>query len=240
MSFAATVLTLYPEMFPGPLGYSLAGRALKEGLWSINTLNIRAFATDKHRTVDDAPYGGGPGMVMKPDILSAAIEAGQKANPRGRLIYFTPRGELLTQLRINELAKNPLILLCGHFEGIDERILSYYKPLEISIGDYVLSGGEMAAFTLLDACIRLIPGVIGDEKGLAEESFGDRPGYGGLLEYPHYTRPAIWNQISVPEILQNGNHAQIEAWRLGQAQEATRARRPDLWEKYLAKTPKKA
>jgi tRNA (guanine37-N1)-methyltransferase len=247
--FAVTFLTLFPEMFPGPLGHSLSGAALRDGIWSLETLNIRDFATDRHKTVDDTPYGGGAGMVLKPDVIDAAITAAKARNPDGQLVYMTPRGIPLAQKLIRELLFPPhsasphcsplkegeekirWIILCGRFEAVDERVLEHHKPLEISLGDFVLSGGEIAAMALVDACVRLLPGVMGDPVSLAEESFGEHD-YAGLLEYPHYTRPPLWKGSNVPEVLLSGNHAEIEAWRKRQAEEVTRIKRPDLWKKY--------
>lgn len=221
----ATVLTIFPEMLPGPLGCSLAGRALREGVWSLETVDIRGFARDKHRSVDDAPFGGGPGMVMRPDVLDAAIAS---TDPRAPLIYLSPRGRLLDQERVRGFAAGPGVrLICGRFEGIDERVLEAHPVEEVSLGDFILSGGEPAAIALLDACIRLLPGVLGASETLEEESF-ER----GLLEYPHYTRPAEWQGRAVPEVLLSGNHERIRAWRLARAEAATRERRPDLWDRY--------
>jgi tRNA (guanine37-N1)-methyltransferase len=218
----ATVLTLFPEMFPGPLGLSLAGRALERGAWSLDARDIRAHAPGRHRNVDDTPFGGGAGMVMRPDVLDAAIAAVADDRP---IIVLTPRGRPLTQNRVRELAAGPgVILLCGRFEGIDQRVIDARAMSEISIGDYVLSGGETAALVLLDACVRLLPGVMGAADSGLEESFSE-----GLLEYPHYTRPAVWDGRAVPEILLSGNHAAIAAWRLEQSKSITRQRRPDLW-----------
>lgn len=230
----AIALTLFPEMFPGPLGHSIAGKALRDGLWSLSTLQIRDFATDKHQKVDDTPYGGGAGMVMKPDVLDAAITEAKKQLPDATVIYFTPRGVPMNQPLISKLASEDkgLILLCGRYEGVDQRLLDHHKPLEVSLGDFILSGGEMAALTLLDAAVRLIPGVMGQPESLAQESFGNTPNYPCLLEYPHYTKPPLWRGLEVPEILLGGNHAKIDAWRLEQAKEATRIRRPDLWETF--------
>ncbi|MBL8644583.1 MAG: tRNA (guanosine(37)-N1)-methyltransferase TrmD [Rhodospirillaceae bacterium] len=229
--FNAIVLTLFPEMFPGPLGHSLAGKALEDGVWSLRPVDIRGFATDKHRTVDDSPFGGGAGMVMRPDVLDAAIAASYPG--RGPLIYFTPRGATLTQKRVKELsAESTVTLLCGRFEGVDQRVLEARQIEEISLGDFVLSGGELAALTLLDAVVRLLPGVVGRTESLEDESFET-----GLLEYPHYTRPDTWNGMPVPEILKSGHHAKVAAWRREQAEDATKARRPDLWAKYLAAKP---
>jgi tRNA (guanine37-N1)-methyltransferase len=228
MTWLATVLTLFPEMFPGPLGASLAGKALEAGVWRLETVDIRDFARDKHRSVDDAPFGGGPGMVMRPDVLDAAIDG---AGGVGPLLYLTPRGRVLDQALVRELAAGPGVrLVCGRFEGVDERVLEARAPVEVSLGDFVLSGGEPAAVALLDACIRLLPGVLGEPETLAEESFE-----AGLLEYPHYTRPAVWQGRSVPEVLVSGHHERIRAWRRERAEEATRKRRPDLWERYLAR-----
>lgn len=230
--FRTTVLTLFPEMFPGPLSTALAGKALHNGLWSLETVQIRDFATDKHQKVDDTPYGGGAGMVMKPDVLDAAILAAKTKNPYATLIYFTPRGTRLTQPLAFELSKNNLILLCGRYEGVDQRLLDAHQPLEISIGDYILSGGEMAALTLLDACIRLLPGVVGDAESIEQESFANTENYACLLEYPHYTKPPLWNGISVPEVLLGGNHAHIARWRQAESERITRERRPDIWERF--------
>jgi tRNA (guanine37-N1)-methyltransferase len=221
------VLTLYPEMFPGPLGVSLAGKALAQGTWSLEVRNIRDSATDRHRTVDDTPAGGGPGMVMRADILAAAIDAASPAgDPRPRLL-LSPRGAPLDQARIRDLAAGPgVLLVAGRFEGIDERVIAGRDLLEVSIGDYVLSGGELAAMVLLDAAVRLLPGVMGNDESGASESFAD-----GLLEYPHYTRPQIWEGASIPPTLTSGNHAEIAAWRRKEAERLTRERRPDLWSK---------
>lgn len=229
--FSAIALTLFPDMFPGPLGQSLAGTALKKGLWSLDTINIRDFATDKHRTVDDSPYGGGTGMVLKPDIVDAAVEHAKTLLPKGRIIYTSPRGVPLTQSLINQLKSQDLILLCGRFEGVDQRVIDHHQMLEISLGDFVLSGGELAAMAILDACVRLLPGVISKNDATAQESFGLASEYAGLLEYPHYTRPPSWKGESVPEVLLSGNHEQINQWRLAQAKEITTLRRPDLIEK---------
>ncbi len=226
-AWTAAVLTIFPEMFPGPLGHSLAGRALSEGVWALETVDIRAFASDKHRSVDDTPVGGGPGMVMRPDVVDAAIRAGHRGGP---LVYLTPRGRLLDQARVRALAAEERVtLLCGRFEGVDQRVLDAHGAEEVSVGDYVLSGGEPAALVLMDAVVRLLPGVVGREESLTEESF-ER----GLLEYPHYTRPQLWQGRAVPDILLSGHHERIRAWRQAQAEEVTRQRRPDLWERYVA------
>jgi tRNA (guanine37-N1)-methyltransferase len=228
MTWRATVLTIFPEMFPGPLGASLAGKALAEGTWALAVSDIRDFATDKHRSVDDTPAGGGAGMVMRADIAATAIDAARAGMPaKTPAIYLSPRGTPLTQARARELAQGPgAILLCGRFEGVDQRVLEARQIEEISIGDYVLSGGELAAMVLIDACVRLIPGVAGNEVSLAEESFAS-----GLLEYPHYTRPRDWEGLAIPEVLLSGDHAKIAKWRREQAENLTRERRPDLWEK---------
>ncbi len=229
MSWQATALTLFPEMFPGPLGVSLAGKALQRGDWSLRAVDIRSFATDAHRTVDDSPFGGGPGMVLRPDVVDAALAAQTQPGPR---IYLSPRGRPLDQQRVRELAAGPgLVVLCGRFEGLDERVITEHALEEISLGDFVLSGGEPAAIALIDACVRLLPGVIATQETLAEESFE-----AGLLEYPHYTRPSLWRGRAVPEVLLSGNHARIKAWRRAEAEAATRMRRPDLWERYLSRS----
>ncbi len=228
MTFAATVLTLYPEMFPGPLGLSLAGRALGEGAWSIDAVQIRDFARDKHHTVDDTPAGGGVGMVLKVDVLAAAVDHARAAHPDCPMLAMTPRGKPLTQARVRKLAAGPgVTILCGRFEGFDERIFEGRPVEEVSLGDIVLSGGEPAAIALLDACIRLLPGVMGAPSSGAEESFEE-----GLLEYPHYTRPQEWEGRTIPEVLRSGDHAKISAWRKARAEEDTRSRRPDLWERH--------
>lgn len=225
----AHILTLFPELFPGPLGHSITGRALEKGLWSIDALSIRDFAQDKHKTVDDVPFGGGAGMVMKPDIIERALLS---IPQRGHLIYMSPRGTPLTQSLVKELAQEPaLTILCGRYEGVDQRVLDAYGFEEISIGDYVLTGGEMAAHILLDATVRLLPGVLGNDTTTDEESFSN-----GLLEYPHYTRPALWTDATgqertVPEVLTSGHHANVAKWRHEQSLELTKERRPDLLEK---------
>jgi tRNA (guanine37-N1)-methyltransferase len=228
MSWAATVLTLYPEMFPGPLGHSLAGRALGEGIWSLETVQIRDFAADKHRSVDDTPAGGGAGMVMRADVLAAAADHVLERQPKVPILAMTPRGAPLTQALVRELAAGSgASLLCGRFEGIDERLFEARPVLPISVGDYVLSGGETAALVLLDACIRLLPGVMGAASSGWEESFES-----GLLEYPHYTRPQMWEGRTIPEVLRSGDHARIAAWRKAMAEADTRSRRPDLMERH--------
>ena len=232
-NWSATVLTLFPEMFPGPLGLSLAGKALKKGIWQLETVDIRDFARDKHRSVDDAPFGGGPGMVMRPDILAAAVDHVAISSPGRRVIYLSPRGRRLDQALARELADQDaggggVTLICGRFEGVDERALEGREIEEVSVGDYVLSGGETAALVMLDAIVRLLPGVIVEGSALDEESFAQ-----GLLEYPQYTRPQVWEGREVPEVLTSGHHENIRAWRLRQAGELTKARRPDLWDLYL-------
>lgn len=257
--FSALALTLYPDMFPGPLGQSLAGKALEKGIWSLQTLQIRDFATDKHKTVDDSPYGGGAGMVFKPDVVDAAVTRAKTLLPGARVIYTSPRGVPMTQKLVQQLISSPsrgevgrgaqhgessqmrphpnppptgegtkLIILCGRFEGVDERVIAHHDMLEVSLGDFVLSGGEIAALALLDACVRLLPGVMGNPETAGQESFAQTSEYAGLLEYPHYTRPPIWKGKEVPEVLLSGNHKHIHAWRLEQAKLVTLARRPDL------------
>jgi len=228
VTFAATVLTLYPEMFPGPLGVSLAGRALEHGVWSLDAVQIRDFAADKHRTVDDTPAGGGAGMVLRADVLAAAIDHAAGRHPDCPVLALTPRGMPITQGRICELAAGPgVTMLCGRFEGFDERIFEGRAVEEVSLADIVLSGGEPAAVAILDACIRLLPGVMGAASSGAEESFDE-----GLLEYPHYTRPQEWEGRTIPEVLRSGDHAKIAAWRRQRAIEDTRLRRPDLIERH--------
>lgn len=224
----ARVLTIFPDMFPGPLGVSLTGSALTRGLWSLDAVDVRAYAEDKHASVDDVPFGGGPGMVMRADVLGRAIEAACTDAEDLPLVYLTPRGLPLTQKRVRALADGPgLIAVAGRFEGFDARVMDAYPGDEISLGDFVLSGGELPAMTLIDACVRLLPGVIGAEESLKEESFET-----GLLEYPHYTRPREWQGLDVPEVLLSGHHENVRAWRHAQAEEITRERRPDLWDRY--------
>lgn len=232
MSWRASILTLFPEMFPGPLGLSLAGRALNGGIWSLDTHDIRGFATDRHRTVDDTPAGGGAGMVMRPDVLDTAIAGVMPAGDARPLIYLTPRGRLLDQATVRGLAEGPgCVLLCGRYEGIDQRVIEARGMVELSIGDYVLSGGETAALVLLDACVRLLPGVMGAADSAAEESHGTE----GLLEYPHYTRPAEWQGRAIPDVLLSGHHAEIARWRRAESEKITKERRPDLWARHDAK-----
>ena len=228
MTFAATVLTLYPEMFPGPLGVSLAGRALAEGTWSLEAVQIRDFAADKHRTVDDTPAGGGAGMVLRADVLGAAIDHARALQPDCPVLAMTPRGKPLTQAWVRKLAAGPgVTILCGRFEGFDERIFAGRAVAEVAVGDIVLSGGEPAALLLLDACVRLLPGVMGAGASGEEESFEN-----GLLEYPHFTRPAEWEGRVIPAVLRSGDHARIAAWRRERSEADTRERRPDLWDRY--------
>lgn len=225
MTFKVTILTLFPEMFPGPLGMSLAGKALEQKLWSLKVRDIRDHATDRHRTVDDHPAGGGPGMVMKPDVLAAAIDAAAQMGPR---LLMSPRGEPLTQSLVRELAAGlGLLIVCGRFEGVDERVIEKRQLREVSIGDFVLSGGEPAATALLDAVIRLLPGVMGKPESGTEESFED-----GLLEHPHYTKPNLWEGAEIPPILLSGDHKAIARWKREQRKALTRDRRPDLWRKH--------
>ncbi|MBM3557447.1 MAG: tRNA (guanosine(37)-N1)-methyltransferase TrmD [Alphaproteobacteria bacterium] len=236
MTWSASVLTLFPDMFPGPLGASLAGKALADGRWALESVDIRDFAEDKHRTVDDSPFGGGPGMVMKPDVLARAIDRVRDRGAAARPIhYLSPRGRLFDQGFARRLAALPgVILVCGRFEGIDQRVIEARGIEEVSLGDFVLSGGELAAMALLDAVVRLLPGVIGDAASHAEESFA--PGaYADLLEYPHYTRPVEFEGRRVPEELLSGHHEKIRAWRLAQAEATTRERRGDLWSRHVAK-----
>jgi tRNA (guanine37-N1)-methyltransferase len=228
MSWRADILTLFPEAFPGPLGLSLAGRALAEGRWALGATDIRGFALDRHRSVDDTPAGGGPGMVMRADVLARAIDAvSSEGDPRPRLL-MSPRGKPLTQERVRELAAGPgVVVVCGRFEGVDQRLIEARALEEVSIGDYVLSGGEIAAMALLDACVRLIPGVMGNAESGTEESFAS-----GLLEYPQYTRPQLFEDRPIPDILTSGDHGKVAAWRRAEAERLTRDRRPDLYEIY--------
>ncbi len=224
----AKVLTLFPDMFPGPLGLSLAGQGLKNNAWKLECVDIRDYAEDKHRTVDDTPFGGGPGMVMRPDVASAAIDDAMKKDNDLTAIYLTPRGQPLTQTWVRELADGPgVMVLCGRYEGLDERVLDAHDLEEISLGDFILSGGETAAMSMLDACVRLLPGIIGSAESLDDESFEDN-----LLEYPQYTRPQDWNGRAVPDVLVSGHHEKIKAWRREQAEAVTRQRRPDLWARH--------
>jgi tRNA (guanine37-N1)-methyltransferase len=224
----ATVLTIFPELFPGPLGASLAGRAVEKGLWSLEAIDIRDFAADVHRSVDDTPAGGGPGMIMKADVLARAIDAAA-ADGRPRLL-MSPRGEPLTQAQVCDLANGAgIVAVCGRFEGVDERVIAGRGLKEVSIGDYILSGGEIAAMALIEACVRLIPGVMGKAASAAEESFAI-----GLVEYPQFTRPQVWEDRAIPPVLLSGDHARVEAWRRAEAERMTQERRPDLWAAYQA------
>lgn len=233
MTWHATVLTLFPGMFPGPLGVSLAGKALAAGLWALEARDIRESATDRHRSVDDTPAGGGPGMVLRADVLAAAIDAARLPDHHPRLV-MSPRGRPLTQALVVELAAGPgPLIVCGRFEGIDQRVIDARGLEEISVGDYVLSGGEIAAMALIDACVRLLPGVMGKASSGTEESFCD-----GLLEYPHYTRPQVFEGVSIPDVLTSGDHAGVAKWRRAQAEVLTRDRRPDLWQSRTQKAPK--
>jgi tRNA (guanine37-N1)-methyltransferase len=226
-----SVLTIFPDMFPGPLGLSLAGKALAAGLWGLDTIDIRSHATDKHRSVDDTPAGGGPGMVMRPDVLARALDAAAPATDERPRLLMSPRGVALTQARVEALARGPgAVILCGRFEGVDQRVIEGRMLQEVSIGDYVLSGGEIAACALIDACLRLLPGVMGKEASGAEESFTQ-----GLLEYPQFTRPAVWEGREIPPLLTGGDHAKVAAWRKAEAERLTRERRPDLWAAHVAR-----
>ncbi len=231
MVWHTSVLTIFPEMFPGPLGSSLAGKALAAGIWRLDALDIRAHASDRHRTVDDTPAGGGPGMVMKADVLARAIDAALAPDDTRPRLLMSPRGAALTQARVEALARGSgALIVCGRFEGIDERVIEARGLEEISVGDFVLSGGEIAAFALIDACVRLLPGVMGKEASAAEESFAQ-----GLLEYPHYTRPQVFEGRPIPDVLLGGDHARIRAWRQAEAERLTRTRRPDLWQTHEAR-----
>jgi tRNA (guanine37-N1)-methyltransferase len=228
-----TILTLFPDFFPGPFAESIAKKAMDKGLFSIEALNIRDFAEDKHKTVDDTPYGGGAGMVFRPDVVAKSVEAVLAKNPAAKLIYPSPRGKTLNQKKVEELSEaENIVILCGRYEGVDQRVLDHYGFEEISIGDYILSGGEIAAYTIIDACIRIKTGVLGNPQTHKEESFSIA-GSEFLLEYPHYTKPAIWQNSEVPEVLLSGNHAKINEWRLGKSEQITKKNRPDLWEKFL-------
>ena len=225
----AHVLTIFPDMFPGPLKFSLAGQALQAKIWELKAVDLRNFSIGQHHSIDDKPYGGGSGMVMRPDVVGDAIESLQKSQPNLPIIYLTPHGDKITQQIVNKFSAGPgIIAICGRFEGIDNRVMEVFPGYELSLGDYVLSGGEPATIALLDACVRLLPGVLGDANSLKEESFNN-----GLLEYPHFTRPQKWLGREVPEVLVSGHHKKIHSWRLDQARAITKKRRPDLWEHYL-------
>ncbi|MDH3579028.1 MAG: tRNA (guanosine(37)-N1)-methyltransferase TrmD [Hyphomicrobiales bacterium] len=228
MPWTATALTIFPEMFPGPLGVSIAGTALKDGRWVLETIDIRDYGLGKHRSVDDTPAGGGPGMVMRADVVAAAVDAAREQKPDAPVLCLSPRGRPLTQPRVRALAEGAGVsLLCGRFEGIDERVVEARGIEEVSLGDFILSGGEIAALAVIDACVRLLPGVVGEAGSLEWESFEQ-----GLLEYPHYTKPRDWEGRAIPEILLSGDHGKVEAWRREMAEKVTRERRPDLWQKY--------
>jgi tRNA (guanine37-N1)-methyltransferase len=233
MSWNINILTLFPELYPGPLGLSIIGNAMKKGIWQLNASNIRDYGLGKHQTVDDTPYGGGGGMVIKPDVLGAAIEDKFIPN-RMPIIYLSPRGKIFNQNMARDLINNTggLNFVCGRYEGIDERVINEYSIVEVSIGDFVLSSGDLAAIALLDACIRLLPGVLCEHNALSEESFGASMEYQYLLEYPHYTKPYEWKGTIVPDVLASGNHKNIKKWRLEQAQLKTKQVRPDLWDQY--------
>ncbi len=233
--WSAHVLTLYPEMFPGPVGQSLAGRGLQNGAWNLEVTHIRDHAVGKHLNVDDSPFGGGAGMVMRPDVLGSAIEKAQAVSGKDKkLIYFSPRGRVMDQKMVRELAEGPgVILICGRFEGVDQRVLDAHDVEEVSLGDFILSGGEVPALAMLDAVVRLLPGVTGNTASLEDESFET-----GLLEYPHYTRPAVWKDREVPEVLLSGHHEKIRDWRQRQSEELTKQRRADLWERWSAENLK--
>ena len=233
-----SVITLMPEMYPGPLGHSLIGDALARNIWELSLVNLREHGIGIHQKVDDSPAGGGAGMVLKPDVVDAAITRAQGMNPNARLIHFSPRGEVMTQPLFRELSQIPLILLCGRYEAVDERVLEKHQPREISLGDFVLTGGDIPAMALIDGCVRLLPGVVGKEASLGEESFGDGH-YANLLEYPHYTTPASWEGREIPEVLLSGHHANIEKWRLAEAEALTSARRADLWARHKHRPSKK-
>ena len=230
MTWKTTIITLMPEMYPGPLGHSLIGDALEKKLWELSLVNLRDFGIGTHKKVDDSPYGGGAGMVLKPDVVDAAITHAKMQTPNAQLVHFTPRGEPLNQSILRELTATDLILLCGRYEAVDQRVIDKHQPREISLGDFILTGGDIPAMALIEGCVRLLPGVVGKEASLGEESFGDGD-YANLLEYPHYTKPAEWDGRTVPEVLLGGHHAHITAWRKAEAEAITRARRPDLWKK---------
>jgi tRNA (guanine37-N1)-methyltransferase len=229
MTWFAQILTLFPAMFPGPLGHSLAGRALADGVWRMETLDIRDFAADKHRTVDDTPCGGGAGMVMRPDVVDAAIRGAEaRFGKPARKIYLSPRGRVMDQALVHELVNaGSILLLCGRYEGVDQRVIEAQELEEVSLGDFVLAGGELAAMALMEACVRLLPGVMGNAATMDEESFA-----AGLLEYPHFTRPPVWEGRAVPDVLVSGHHEKVKKWRQAEAEKITRERRPDLWKRY--------
>ncbi|MEJ0009565.1 MAG: tRNA (guanosine(37)-N1)-methyltransferase TrmD [Alphaproteobacteria bacterium] len=229
----AAIITLMPEMWPGPLAFSLVGDALARGLWGLSVMPLRDFGVGPHQKVDDTPYGGGAGMVIKPDVADAAMSVAKEQMPEATLVHLSPRGERLTQPLLHALSARPLILFCGRYEAVDERALEKHAPHEISLGDFVLAGGDIAAMAIVEGCVRLLPGVLGDEGSIHEESFGSGD-YADLLEYPHYTKPAIWDGREIPEILTSGHHANVARWRREQAEAITKARRPDLWARYVS------
>lgn len=231
----ACVITLMPDMYPGPLAHSLIGDALENGTWKLHTVNLRDHGIGKHQVVDDSPYGGGAGMVLKPDVMDSAIVAAKAKLPDAQLIHLTPRGERLTQPLLKELSETSLILICGRYEAVDERVIEKHQPREISLGDFVLTGGDIPAMAIIEGAVRLLPGVVGDTASLGEESFGIHEHYQYLLEYPHYTKPAEWMGKTVPEVLVSGHHKNIDAWRREQAEAMTQKRRPDMWSKYKQK-----
>ena len=227
--FVAKIFTLYPDLFPGPLAKGIYGKAMEKKIWNLKTINIRDYATDKHKTVDDTPFGGGSGMLIKPDVISKSLD--ENVNPSEKVYYLTPKGKLFNQSLAKELSKEKsLNLICGHFEGVDQRVIDSKNIQELSIGDFVLSGGEVAAYVILDSILRILPGVVGNENSITEESFEN-----GLLEYPQYTKPQIWEKKGVPDVLLSGDHAKIKDWRLSQSEAITRDRRPDMWQKYNKK-----
>lgn len=232
MSWDVTVITLMPEMYPGPLAHSLVGDAFANGKARLSLIHLRDFGMGIHQKVDDTPYGGGAGMVLKPDVVDGAITTALKQQPNSQLVYLTPRGEPLTQLHLVEFITKPLILLAGRYESVDERVITKHAPREVSLGDFVLTGGDIPAMAIIEGAVRLLPGVVGDADSLAEESFGLSKDYACLLEYPHYTKPPIWNGVPVPDVLLSGHHANISAWRKEQAEKTTHAKRPDLWQRY--------
>lgn len=234
MALEIKVFTIFPELFPGPLGASLVGKALRDQKWHLDAINLRDYTLDKHRSVDDTGYGGGPGMVFRADVIDRALKAQYESRPDA-LIYMSPRGKPLTQNRVKELAKMHKVgLLCGRFEGVDQRVLDVWDFEEISIGDCVLSGGEIPAMIVIDACVRMLPNVLGSEHSLVDESFAD-----GLLEYPQYTRPQLWEELEVPDVLRSGHHENVAAWRRAMAEKVTQERRPDLWRTYLEQKERK-
>ena len=232
MVWHAQVITLMPDMYPGPLGHSIIGDALETEKWALNVINLHDYGHGKHMHVDDTPYGGGAGMVIRPDVMDAAITHAKETQPETELIYLTPRGEPLKQPHFSEFIQKPITFICGRYEAVDERVIAKHKPREISLGDFVLTGGDIAAMSIIDGSVRLLPGVIGDAESLREESFGLDDEYANLLEYPHYTKPSEWEGNAVPEVLLGGHHAKIDAWRKAQAEALTKVRRNDMWDRY--------